>query len=191
MSDTDEYITIDELFNQSDVNEQLNHYSNFNDVIQEDKINTEIDKDKFFYQPQFKDNCELKVVGYNDDGKKPMIKIGEFTLLNDKWIIIAHLYNIDDVESFCDNKVNCVDVFSIILNKNNTDIIMSLVYKINKINSKYNYSGNFNIMFKYKDTKKEDIIKIRELDSFSGINKSIELLINELTNSKIMDNYEW
>ena len=71
----DEFITINELIENHEKETSIFNFSNFNDVIREASImNKEYEnmenKDKYFYQPQFKDIddkniCELKIVGYN------------------------------------------------------------------------------------------------------------------------------
>lgn len=195
-----EFISIDKILEDTPNDNTIMNFSNFNDVIKEDYINTSSDENtenNYFYQPQFKnyDNkniCEFKIVGYNDSGKKPDIKMGEFELLNDKWLIISHLYNVIELDNVYALKKNFFDIFSIVLNKNNVDMILSLRYIINKNLEKYKFSGKFIIIYRYKKlNKEEELIELKEIDDFPGFNKSLEFLIKELSHPNIIENYEW
>ena len=203
----EEYISIDKIIeNQPLNNNTVFNFSNFNDVIMEDSVlkkeNNNLDitenlenLENYLYQPQFKDNiCNLKIVGYDKQNKKPEIKMGEFNLLNDKWLIISHLYNITELNNIYEFKKRYIDIFSIVLNKvlnkDNLDIILSLRYIINNNIEKYKFIGKFIILFRYKK-EDEKILKIKEINNFPGFNKSIEILIKELSNPIIIDNYEW
>ena len=212
----EEYISIDKIIeNQPINNNTVFNFSNFNDVIMEDTINNKNtdNTDNYLYQPQFKDNiCNLQIVGYDKQNKKPEIKMGEFNLLNDKWLIISHLYNITELNNIYEFKNRYIDIFSIVLNKvlnkvsnkvlnkvsnkvlnkDNLDIILSLRYIINNNIEKYKFNGKFIIIFRYKKSNEnEKLLKIKDINNFPGFNKSIEILIKELSNPIIIDNYEW
>ena len=206
----EEFISIKKIINNQPVNQTIFNFSNFNDVILEDYIlkkennnnnndndnyNDIIDNaDNYLYQPQFKDNiCNLKIIGYNKQNKKPEIKMGEFNLLNDKWFIISHLYNIIELNNIYEFKKRYIDIFSIVLNREDLDIILSLRYIVNNNIEKYKFNGNFIIIFRYKKSmhEHEKLLKIKDINTFPGFNKSIEFLIKELSNPIIIDNYEW
>ena len=202
----EEYISIDKIIeNQPINNNTVFNFSNFNDVIMEDTINNKNtdntdnknNTDNYLYQPQFKDNiCNLQIVGYDKQNKKPEIKMGEFNLLNDKWLIISHLYNITELNNIYKFKNRYIDIFSIVLNKvlnkDNLDIILSLRYIVNNNIEKYKFNGKFIIIFRYKKSNEnEKLLKIKDINNFPGFNKSIEILIKELSNPIIIDNYEW
>ena len=202
----EEYISIDKIIeNQPINNNTVFNFSNFNDVIMEDTINNKNtdntdnknNTDNYLYQPQFKDNiCNLQIVGYDKQNKKPEIKMGEFNLLNDKWLIISHLYNITELNNIYEFKNRYIDIFSIVLNKvlnkDNLDIILSLRYIVNNNIEKYKFNGKFIIIFRYKKSNEnEKLLKIKDINNFPGFNKSIEILIKELSNPIIIDNYEW
>ena len=136
-SDSDEFISIDNLIKEHKEHkeEPISKYSNFNDVIKEDYLHNKNDnllnKDKFLYQPQFredKNTCKMKIVGFSEEGKKPMVKVGELTILNDTWKIIGHLYNLSDLES---NKTY-FDIISVTVNRENFEMALSFRFIINK-----------------------------------------------------------
>jgi hypothetical protein len=198
----EEFITIDKILENQPKDKTVFNFSNFNDVIREDYIfnkdNENIENiDKYFYQPQFKDMddnniCNFKIVGYNEKGKKPEVRMGEFVLLNDKWLVISHLYNIFELNNVYDFKKRFFDIFSIVLNRDDLDIILSLRYIVNTNIEKYKFKGKFIIIFRYKKSnEQEELLKIKEIDNFPGFNKSIEFLIKELSNPNIIENYEW
>jgi hypothetical protein len=88
--------------------------------------------------------------------------------------------------------LNKNDIFSIVLNRDDLDIILSLRYIVNTNIEKYKFNGKFIIIFRYKKTnEQEELLKIKEIDNFPGFNKSIEFLIKELSNPNIIENYEW
>jgi hypothetical protein len=203
----EEYISIDKIIENQPVNNNtVFNFSNFNDVIIEDTINNKNtdNTDNYLYQPQFKDNiCNLQIVGYDKQNKKPEIKMGEFKLLNDKWLIISHLYNITELNNIYEFKNRYIDIFSIVLNKvsnkvlnkvlnkDNPDIILSLRYIVNNNIEKYKFNGKFLIIFRYKKSNEnEKLLKIKDINNFPGFNKSIEILIKELSNPIIIDKYD-
>lgn len=173
-------------------------YSNFSDVIREDYLKIDNldnleNKEKYLYQPQFKDNsCEMKIVGYSDKGIKPMVKMNEFKFMNEEWLIISHLYNLDDINNLNSFSRTYIDIMSLVLNKENYDMKISIRYEIIKKElqiDKRLYEGKFGIFFSYKKSEIEEIKKIRDLDKFPG-NKALEYLVKELTNPYIIDKYE-
>ncbi len=204
----DEFISLDKILDKEtkeskDTRGIINdNFSNFVDVIREDCIyrgenENEENMNKYFYQPQFKDLddkniCNFKIVGYNENEKKPEVKMGEFNLLNDKWLVLSHLYNITELNNVYEFKKRFFDIFSIVLNKSDVDIILSLRYIVNENIEKYKFNGKFIIIFRYKkNNEQEKLLKIKNIDNFPGFNKSIEILIKELSNPNIIDNYEW
>ncbi len=198
----EEFISIDTILENQPNNQTVFNFSNFNDVIREDHIfrkdNENIEnKDKYFYQPQFKDLddktlCNFKIVGFNENGKKPEVRMGEFILLKDKWLVISHLYNMIELNNVYEFKKRFFDIFSIVLNRDDLDIILSLRYIVDTNIEKYKFKGKFLIIFRYKKSNGiEELLKIKEIDEFPGFNKSIEFLIKELSNPNIIENYEW
>lgn len=197
-NNSDEFINMNDFLTSQQENEENNvtAYSNFSDVIREDYLKSDNldkleNKEKYLYQPQFKEDnaCELKIVGYSEEGVRPMVKISEFTFLNDKWLIIAHLFNLEDINNINETK-NYIDIISIVLNKENFDMKISLRYTINEKLSQDKFKGKFAIFFSYKKSEKEELIKIRDLEKFPGNNKAIEFLVKELLNPNIIDKYE-
>ena len=190
----EEFVNMNDFLKDQDIPEEKpSNYSNFSDVIREDyfklgNLDNLENKEKYLYQPQFKEDniCELKIVGYSNEGVKPMVKINEFNFLYDKWLIIAHLFNLEDIN----NMKTHLDIISIILNKEDYDMKITLRYTITEKINKDKFNGNFSIFFAYKKSEKEELIKIRDLDKFPGNNKAIEFLVKELINPIIIDKYE-
>jgi hypothetical protein len=188
----EEFMKMDDFLINKDKPEE-NCYSNFSDVIRDDYLKLDNldnleNKEKYLYQPQFKEEniCQLKIVGYSDKGVKPVVKINEFNFLYDKWLIIAHLFNLEDINNMKDH----LDIISIVLNKEDYDMKISLRYIITEKITKDKFNGNFAIFFAYKKSENEELIKIRDLDKFPGNNKAIEFLVKELINPIIIDKYE-
>ena len=118
--------------------------------------------------------------------------MGEFQLQGDKWLVISHLYNLKEVENIYDFKKRYFDIFSLVLNKENADVLLSLRYIVKNNIEKYKFNGKFIIIFSYKkSSENEELLKIKDIDEFPGFNKSIEFLIKELSNPNIIENYEW
>ena len=192
----DEFINMNDFLHQENKEKDgVTAYSNFSDVIREDYLKSDNldnleNKEKYLYQPQFKDDniCELKIVGYSEEGIKPMVKINEFDFMKDKWLIIAHLFNLDDLNNISEKSF--INILSIVLNKENYDMKLSLRYTINEKISKDKFKGTFSIFFAYKKSENEELIKIRDLEKFPGNNKAIEFLVKELLNPNIIDKYE-
>jgi hypothetical protein len=191
--DNDDMIDMNQ-FIESNTEQSIEPYSNFNDVIKEDynetEINETVNKDNYFYQPQFTDEkniCILKVVGYQDEGKKPVVKIGEFDFVKDKWLILSHLYNNNEIEKINNKEMKYIDIFSIVLNKDNIDMAISIRYTIKEIIENKKFKGIFHSIARYKKTKEgEKTIILKELKNFN-INKGIEILIKEMLNPNIID----
>ncbi len=198
-NESDEFIEVNKLVekhkkqNQSSTEEPISQYSNFNDVIKEDylhnKNNNLLNKDKFLYQPQFREDnniCTMKIIGFSEAGKKPMVKVGQLKILKDTWTIIGHLYNLSDLES---NKTY-FDIISLTVNKPNFEIALSLRFIVDKKDIDDKYSGTFSIWLTSNVNNKNEIIKLKDIEKYPNSNKAIELLIKELSNTNIIDKYD-
>lgn len=187
---SDEFISMNKFLDSNKEGEDV-FMSNFNEVIKEDYKNTNINTDKFFYQPQIKDEkCAFNIIGYYEIGK-PMVKICEIPFYKDKLICIAHLYDNDNLNTLKETKY--IEIISLVLNKQDYDMKISLRLDINDEiieNNKSVYIGNFCTYFKYKKDDKKIEKKLQTLKKYPGSTKSIELLVKELLNPIIIDNYE-
>ncbi len=181
-----EYILLsDYLKNSKQTDNNLFTYSNLNDVIVEnDLINTdkkEKEIENYLYQPQIINNlCKLVIVGYTENKNIPNVKLGEINFINKKLRIISHLYD----KNYINNCINYIDFISLVFD--NLKIKLTLRYTIKTILEDNTYNGNFSI-YLIDDTQ---TIKIKDIDKFDNINKSIELLIKELSNPIIIDKYD-
>ncbi len=187
---SEEFTTMDEFLDSKKEADDV-FMSNFNEVIKEDYKNININTDKFFYQPQIKDEkCIFNIVGYYESGK-PSVKICEIPFYQDKLICIAHIYDNENINALKETKY--IELVSLILNKEKYDMKISLRLDIsNEIieNDKSVYTGKFCTYFKYKKDEKKIEKKLQTLKKYPGSNKSVELLVKELLNPIIIDNYE-
>ena len=199
----DEFININDLINNKSIKENkdqnyiFNNYSNFSEVIRENK---DLDTDKYLYQPEckFNDNtCEFKIVGLSDD-KKPDIKIGEFSFLNNKIVIIGHIYTFNEIY---DKKY--IDIITLKINKINKNYYITFRFNILEKtkeeikkekevieNKKEVNKGDFDIIFTYKENNNNKTIKLKKMTNYPGHDKVIEKLIKELSNPNIIDIYD-
>lgn len=187
MTDSDEeFIDINTVIknnNEKDHNTVYNNYSNFSEVIRENNENLE-NKEKYLYQPQFNKNlCELKIVGYSEDTNN--IKIGEFPFLDKKITLVGHIYKYNEI-----NSKNFFDIISLVLNKKEDKFFITFRFNVLERNNNF-LSGDFDILFIYKEDNIEKSIKLNKLDYYPGNNKIIENLINELSNPIIIDKYDY
>jgi hypothetical protein len=190
MSSDEEFTTMDSFLEAKEESNDT-FMSNFNDVIKEDYKNTNIKSEHFFYQPQITDEkCRFNIVGYYESGK-PMVKICEIPFNNDKILCIAHLYDSDNIKNVTETKY--IEIISLILNKENYDMKISLRLDITEElieQGKPVYAGKYCTYFKYKKLDKNIEKKLQTLKKYPGSGKTIELLVKELLNPLIIDNYE-
>lgn len=143
--------------------------------------NNEIEYDTELYQLIGKKDsniAHIKIVG-KSNGKKPVLKLNEFKILDDKFVCILyqHVYLKPEISQLKKYKLVSLDIL------NNNCIFAELSLEFHCTGSSDIMTGKY-VVILYENNR---VIELYKIDKYPGSSNVVELLMKFISHEKVLD----